>query len=33
MVVSGELNNGREAGPDCGQGVYEILSDESEQVK
>ena len=30
MVVSGKLNNGREVG---GQGVYEKMSEEGEQVK
>ena len=34
MVVSGELNNGREAGgPDGGHRVYEKMSEEGEQVK
>ena len=34
MVVSGELNNEREAGgPDGGQGVYKNMSEEGEQVK
>jgi len=32
MVVSGEFNNGREEG-DGGQGVYEKLSVEGEEVK
>jgi len=34
IVVSGELNNGREGGggPDGGQGVYEKMSEEGEQM-
>ena len=31
MVVSGELNNGREA--DSGQGVYKKMSDAGEEVQ
>ena len=34
MVVSGELNNGREAGGQmASKGVYEKMSEKDEQVK
>ena len=35
MIVSGELKKGREGGGglDGGQGVYEKMSEEGEQVK